>query len=211
MRTSDSAIRLGPTFLDRADLALQLNSYGIELTGRDSKTKLILLLEVHGIDAGLGGRRQRALNLPIELRLSFQRLILGQLKMDAGLTGEDWQSSWQIIHSVPPSLSSHHWPPGVCRRVEHTSAQPPRRDHLRSHLQYRTVHPLSTSAVSSFSITTILGPLGGKYSLYRLRPKSQGTISIVSCDRLRRRVAESPQQAFRGVRSCQNLFLSPHR
>ena len=200
MRTSDSAIRLGPTFLDRADLALQLISYGIELPGRDSKSRLILLLEVHGIDAGLGGRRQRALNLPIELRLSFQRLILGRLKMDAGLTGEDWQSSWQIIHSVPPSLSSHHWPPGICRRVEHTSTQSPRRDHLRSPLPF-----------SCFSITTILGSLGGKYSLDRLKPKSQETISIVSCDRLRRRVAESPQQAFRGVRSCQNLLLSPHR
>jgi hypothetical protein len=52
-------------------------------------------------------------------------------------------------------------------------------------------------AVSSFSITTILGSLGGNYSLDRLKPKSQETISIVSCDRLRRRVAQSPPQAFR--------------
>src|SRR5260370_276953 len=88
--------------------------------------KQILLLEVHGIDAGLRGRKQRALSLPIQLRVSFQRLILRRLKMDAGLIGEDRQ----ISHAVRPSLSSHDWLPSRRVEHEHTSTQSPHADRV---------------------------------------------------------------------------------
>ena len=81
--------QIGPALLDRIDLPLQSNSYGVELARRDAEPGQKVAFEVIDCATRPHRRKETTLSAPVQFSISVQCRSLPSFKDGAGLVAED--------------------------------------------------------------------------------------------------------------------------